>query len=185
MKWYEMVKVPVEPLLSTQWFVRTEPLAARCLEALDRGEPKFIPSRWEKVQKSTCAQPNLRLVGQFSTAEGKRCLSLLPFSRFEVKTAGGKSCFAELGTKNSREPTLAGDTRSKVGSRLYRRIFQQVFFFSLFLFFYLHNQVYSVLRTGERDLSVPHCEHGRKNQTFKKSREEDNASSTRSKATGR
>jgi valyl-tRNA synthetase len=28
-------KVPVEPLLSTQWFVRTEPLAARCREALD------------------------------------------------------------------------------------------------------------------------------------------------------
>jgi valyl-tRNA synthetase len=44
-------KVPVEPLLSTQWFVRTEPLAARCLEALDREDPKFIPSRWEKVYR--------------------------------------------------------------------------------------------------------------------------------------
>ncbi|HCA61219.1 MAG TPA: hypothetical protein DEO90_05065, partial [Synechococcales bacterium UBA8647] len=26
-------KVPVEPLLSTQWFVKAEPLAARCREA--------------------------------------------------------------------------------------------------------------------------------------------------------
>ncbi len=44
-------KVPVEPLLSTQWFARTEPLAARCREALDRGEPRFVPQRWEKVYR--------------------------------------------------------------------------------------------------------------------------------------
>ncbi|MEB3264785.1 MAG: valine--tRNA ligase, partial [Synechococcus sp.] len=44
-------KVPVEPLLSTQWFVRAEPLAARCREALDRGEPRFVPQRWEKVYR--------------------------------------------------------------------------------------------------------------------------------------
>jgi valyl-tRNA synthetase len=45
-------KVPVEPLLSTQWFVRTEPLAARCREALDAAsgaEPRFVPERWAKV----------------------------------------------------------------------------------------------------------------------------------------
>ncbi|MCP9916281.1 valine--tRNA ligase [Cyanobium sp. ATX 6F1] len=44
-------KVPVEPLLSTQWFVKAEPLAERCREALDRGEPRFVPGRWEKVYR--------------------------------------------------------------------------------------------------------------------------------------
>jgi valyl-tRNA synthetase len=42
-------KVPVEPLLSTQWFVRTEPLAARCREALENADPRFVPERWTKV----------------------------------------------------------------------------------------------------------------------------------------
>ena len=44
-------KVPVEPLLSTQWFVRTEPLAAHCREALERSEPRFVPERWSKVYR--------------------------------------------------------------------------------------------------------------------------------------
>ncbi|MGB5135199.1 MAG: valine--tRNA ligase [Prochlorococcaceae cyanobacterium] len=44
-------KVPVEPLLSTQWFVKAEPLAARCREALERGEPRFVPERWSKVYR--------------------------------------------------------------------------------------------------------------------------------------
>ena len=44
-------KVPVEPLLSTQWFVRTEPLAAHCRGALERGEPRFVPERWSKVYR--------------------------------------------------------------------------------------------------------------------------------------
>ncbi len=44
-------KVPVEPLLSTQWFVKTEPLAARCREALQKQDPRFIPKRWEKVYR--------------------------------------------------------------------------------------------------------------------------------------
>ena len=44
-------KVPVEPLLSTQWFVRTEPLAAHCRDALERGEPHFVPERWSKVYR--------------------------------------------------------------------------------------------------------------------------------------
>jgi valyl-tRNA synthetase len=44
-------KVPVEPLLSTQWFVKAEPLAARCREALERGEPRFVPERWTKVYR--------------------------------------------------------------------------------------------------------------------------------------
>jgi len=44
-------KVPVEPLLSTQWFVKAEPLAARCRAALEAGEPRFVPQRWEKVYR--------------------------------------------------------------------------------------------------------------------------------------
>jgi valyl-tRNA synthetase len=47
-------KVPVEPLLSTQWFVRAEPLAARCRNALDNPsgpEPRFVPERWSKVYR--------------------------------------------------------------------------------------------------------------------------------------
>jgi valyl-tRNA synthetase len=42
-------KVPVEPLLSTQWFVRTEPMAKICREALGKGDPCFVPERWSKV----------------------------------------------------------------------------------------------------------------------------------------
>ena len=44
-------KVPVEPLLSTQWFVRMESLAARCNQFLDNGEPCFVPDRWQKVYR--------------------------------------------------------------------------------------------------------------------------------------
>ncbi len=44
-------KVPVEPLLSTQWFVTTEPLAARCREALQNADPRFVPERWSKVYR--------------------------------------------------------------------------------------------------------------------------------------
>ncbi len=42
-------KVPVEPLLSTQWFVRAEPLAAKTRDFLEKGQPRFIPERWKKV----------------------------------------------------------------------------------------------------------------------------------------
>jgi valyl-tRNA synthetase len=45
-------KVPVEPLLSTQWFVKIRPLADRALEFLDqRHEPVFVPERWTKVYR--------------------------------------------------------------------------------------------------------------------------------------
>ena len=44
-------KVPVEPLLSTQWFVKAEPLAARCREALEQAKPQFVPERWSKVYR--------------------------------------------------------------------------------------------------------------------------------------
>jgi len=48
----ERGKVPVEPLLSTQWFVKIRPLADRALDFLDnKGEPQFVPDRWTKVYR--------------------------------------------------------------------------------------------------------------------------------------
>ncbi|MGC9525802.1 MAG: valine--tRNA ligase [Limnospira sp.] len=45
-------KVPVEPLLSTQWFVKIRPLADRALDALDNhNSPAFVPQRWTKVYR--------------------------------------------------------------------------------------------------------------------------------------
>ena len=40
--------VVVEPLLSLQWFVKTKPMADKCLAGLESGEFKFIPERWTK-----------------------------------------------------------------------------------------------------------------------------------------
>ncbi|OKH25189.1 valine--tRNA ligase [Hydrococcus rivularis NIES-593] len=45
-------KVPVEPLLSTQWFVKIEPLAKKALTCLDEeNSPRFVPDRWTKVYR--------------------------------------------------------------------------------------------------------------------------------------
>jgi valyl-tRNA synthetase len=45
-------KVPVEPLLSTQWFVKIEPLASKTLQCLDQeNSPRFVPERWSKVYR--------------------------------------------------------------------------------------------------------------------------------------
>jgi len=45
-------KVPIEPLLSTQWFVKICPLADKALEFLDqKNSPQFIPQRWTKVYR--------------------------------------------------------------------------------------------------------------------------------------
>ncbi|ESA36396.1 valyl-trna synthetase [Leptolyngbya sp. Heron Island J] len=45
-------KVPVEPLLSTQWFVKIRPLADKALDALDNHQsPRFVPERWTKVYR--------------------------------------------------------------------------------------------------------------------------------------
>ena len=45
-------KVPVEPLLSTQWFVKIEPLAQKALASLDEeNSPRFVPQRWKKVYR--------------------------------------------------------------------------------------------------------------------------------------
>jgi valyl-tRNA synthetase len=48
----ERGKVPIEPLLSTQWFVKIRPLAERALADLDQGSsPRFVPDRWTKVYR--------------------------------------------------------------------------------------------------------------------------------------
>jgi valyl-tRNA synthetase len=48
----ERGKVAVEPLLSTQWFVKIRPMADRALEFLDeKNSPRFVPQRWTKVYR--------------------------------------------------------------------------------------------------------------------------------------
>ncbi len=44
-------KVPIEPLLSTQWFLKMDDISQGCLNAIDSKKPSFIPPRWEKVYK--------------------------------------------------------------------------------------------------------------------------------------
>ncbi|MCY7276502.1 MAG: valine--tRNA ligase, partial [Phormidesmis sp. CAN_BIN44] len=45
-------KVPVEPLLSTQWFVKIKPLSEPALADLDqKNSPEFVPDRWTKVYR--------------------------------------------------------------------------------------------------------------------------------------
>jgi valyl-tRNA synthetase len=45
-------KVPVEPLLSTQWFVKIEHLAKKAQTFLDeQNSPRFVPERWMKVYR--------------------------------------------------------------------------------------------------------------------------------------
>ena len=39
----------VEPLVSTQWFVKTKPLAEKAIEAVETGRIEFIPANWTKT----------------------------------------------------------------------------------------------------------------------------------------
>lgn len=39
----------VEPIISKQWFVKMEPLAQPAIEAVKKGEVKFVPERFEKI----------------------------------------------------------------------------------------------------------------------------------------
>ncbi|MDD5447765.1 MAG: valine--tRNA ligase, partial [Actinomycetota bacterium] len=39
----------IEPYLTTQWFVKMEPLAKPAIEAVRSGKTTFIPRRWEKI----------------------------------------------------------------------------------------------------------------------------------------
>ncbi|GAA5514008.1 valine--tRNA ligase [Deinococcus carri] len=47
----ERTKVPVEPIVSTQWFVHVKPMAQRVLEGLDAGEIQLTPERYGKVNR--------------------------------------------------------------------------------------------------------------------------------------
>jgi valyl-tRNA synthetase len=42
-------KTIVEPMVSTQWFVRVKPLAEKAMEAVRHGRTKIIPRMWEKT----------------------------------------------------------------------------------------------------------------------------------------
>jgi valyl-tRNA synthetase len=42
-------KTVVEPLISTQWFVKTKPLAEKAIKAVESGEIAFIPANWSKT----------------------------------------------------------------------------------------------------------------------------------------
>ena len=42
-------KVPIEPYLSTQWFLKMKPLAVPAIEAVKNGQIKFAPERWANV----------------------------------------------------------------------------------------------------------------------------------------
>jgi valyl-tRNA synthetase len=42
-------KTVVEPLISTQWFVKTKPLAEKAIEATETGRIVFIPANWKKT----------------------------------------------------------------------------------------------------------------------------------------
>ncbi|HTP87271.1 MAG TPA: valine--tRNA ligase [Candidatus Acidoferrales bacterium] len=42
-------KTPVEPLISTQWFVKTKPLAAKAIEVVENGSIQFVPPNWVKT----------------------------------------------------------------------------------------------------------------------------------------
>ena len=45
-------KVPIESLLSTQWFVKIEPLSSKALASLDNdNSPNYVPERWKKVYR--------------------------------------------------------------------------------------------------------------------------------------
>jgi valyl-tRNA synthetase len=39
----------VEPMLSTQWFVKMEPLARPAIEAVEQGKTRFVPESWNKT----------------------------------------------------------------------------------------------------------------------------------------
>ena len=50
-------KVPIEPLISTQWFVKIQPLAQKALDCLDQdNSPYFVPQRWKKVYRDWLVQ---------------------------------------------------------------------------------------------------------------------------------
>ncbi len=42
-------EVPIEPLLTTQWYADAETLAGPAIEAVERGRTEFVPKQWENT----------------------------------------------------------------------------------------------------------------------------------------
>ena len=42
-------KTVIEPYLSTQWFVKTQPLAEPAIRAVEEGQVRFVPKHWENT----------------------------------------------------------------------------------------------------------------------------------------
>jgi valyl-tRNA synthetase len=42
-------KTIVEPLISTQWFVKTKPLAEKAIDVVESGRIEFVPANWSKT----------------------------------------------------------------------------------------------------------------------------------------
>ncbi|MDR6216725.1 valine--tRNA ligase [Deinococcus soli (ex Cha et al. 2016)] len=47
----ERTKVPVEPIISEQWYVKMKPFAEQVLAGLERGEMQLVPERYAKVNR--------------------------------------------------------------------------------------------------------------------------------------
>ncbi|CAM4323740.1 valine--tRNA ligase [Deinococcus marmoris] len=47
----ERTKVPVEPIISTQWFVHMKPFADQVLAGLENGDMRLVPERYGKVNR--------------------------------------------------------------------------------------------------------------------------------------
>ncbi len=45
----ERCHTAIEPLISTQWFVKMKPLAKRAIEVVKNGRVRFVPDRWSKL----------------------------------------------------------------------------------------------------------------------------------------
>ncbi len=45
----ERCHTAIEPLISTQWFVKMKPLAKRAIEVVKDGSVRFVPDRWSKL----------------------------------------------------------------------------------------------------------------------------------------
>ena len=45
----ERCSTPIEPLISTQWFVKMTSLAERAIEVVKDGRVRFVPGRWSKL----------------------------------------------------------------------------------------------------------------------------------------